>query len=328
MCSSRTPWLTPGVTRLTTTADLRAPEGLDDGARRALLRLLRDAGHTHDGLIVAFFRQEAWGDLEDYLGTVDTVYEADGLGARIREEMRAMPARYEDQYATLDHEKARRMATQAYAPLALLLNMPEADFLSVVAAGVATTPDPFQATGLPGGINKVCARRGVQFRMEGVGAHAAFKWVGDEAVERDAIRPALSALDDPRLHSARRDFDSARQELREGKPSAWKLAVAEGCNAVESGLRALLVEHGLAVPPKADLGTLLKACRAAGMFPESVDGKSVPINHVLGAAGRFGNERGRHGSEVPHDVEPYEAEAVVAAAAVALALIARRLPVT
>jgi hypothetical protein len=309
-----------------TTADLRVPAGLDDGARRAMLRLLRDAGHTHDGLIVAFFRKEVWGDLDDYLGTVDTAYEADGLGARIREEMRAMPARYEDQYATLDHEKARRMATQAYAPLALLLTMPEADFLSVVAAGVATTADPFHAMSLSGAINKVCVRRGVHFQMDGVGAHAAFKWVGDETVERDAIRPALSALDDPRLRSARGDFDSARQQLREGKPSAWKLAVAEGCNAVESALRALLVEHGQPVPPKADLATLLKACRAAELFPESVDGKSVPINHVLGAAGRFGNERGRHGSEVPHDVESYEAEAVVASAAIALALIARRLP--
>ena len=291
-----------------------------------MLRLLRDAGHTHDGLIVAFFRKEVWGDLDDYLGTVDTAYEADGLGARIREEMRAMPARYEDQYVTLDHEKAQRMATQAYAPLALLLAMPEADFLSVVAAGVVTTADPFHAMSLSGAINKVCVRRGVHFQMDGVGAHAAFKWVGDETVERDAIRPALSALDDPRLRSARGDFDSARQQLREGRPSAWKLAVAEACSAVESGLKALLREHGAAMPARQGLDALIEACREAELFPPAVDGGGVPVEQILASPGRFGNRRGRHGSHVPHDVEPDEAEAVVASAAVALTLIARRLP--
>ena len=99
------------------------------------------------------------------------------------------------------------------------------------------------------------------------------------------------------------------------------------CNAVESALKVLLGAHGRPLPASQNLDALLAACRDAGLFPAAVDGKGIPVEQLLTGPGRFGNRRGRHGAgEVPHDVEPDEAEAVVAAAAVALAFIARRLP--
>ncbi len=80
------------------------------------------------------------------------------------------------------------------------------------------------------------------------------------------------------------------------------------------------------MPAKQNLDALIEACRYAKLFPPAVDSGGVPVEQILAAPGRFGNRRGRHGSHVPHDVEPDEAEAVVASAAVALTLIARRLP--
>lgn len=152
--------------------------------------------------------------------------------------------------------------------------------------------------------------------------------VGDPVTETQVLAPALSALDDPRLSGApQEEFTAARAAMREGKPHAYQHAVAMACNAVESGLRVLLAQHDQPIPTKPELGQLLKACRSAHLFPKATNGKGVPVEHLLGAPGRFGNERGRHGAgEEPHDVQPDEAEAVVAAAAVALTLIARRLP--
>jgi hypothetical protein len=312
--------------RRETTAIRRGVTGLDVGARQAMLRILLDGGATHNQMLIAFFRAEAFGDLEDYLAAVQDAWGPVAEQA-IRAEMRAMRERYTDDLR-LDWEQASREAADIYGPIALLTTMPAADFLTLVEVALGQMSDPFRQSAAPATITAICARRGVPYRLVGVGASARFEWTGDAITNEQILEPALSAMDDPRLAGGpRADFDDARKALRDGTPTGRRRAVAEACNAVESALKVLLAEHGRPLPATQSLDALLSACRDAGLFPAAADGKGVPIEQILAGAGRFGNRRGRHGAgAVPHAVELDEAEAVVAASAVALTFIARRLP--
>jgi len=257
--------------------------------------------------VVSRFFSGNWSDLSDYLEGLDQTGQDEAAEAIRLTRDSKMPTRNE--------ESARTVLTY----------MPDGDYLTAVEIVLYAdirlrNVDPYLAA-----INGICKRRGVPYRLTRGGA---FEWVGDPLTETEVLAPALSALDDPRLAGAPQDeFTAARAAMREGKPQSYQHAVAMACNAVESGLRVLLAQHGQQVPAKPELGQLLKACRAADLFPKSTNGKGMPVEHLLGAPGRFGNERGRHGAgEEPHDVQRDEAEAVVASAAVALTLIARRLP--
>lgn len=204
--------------------------------------------------------------------------------------------------------------------------MPDTDFFSAIERRLPNAHTYEAEHQLPK-LQRICERRGVPYTLvadeEG---ECSFEWVGDPVVQEQVMAPARSALDDPRLEAARGDFENAREQLRADMPAARKHAVAEACNAVESGLKILLREHGRPIPERQNLDALIGACREADLFPPATDGGGVPVEQILAAPGRFGNRRGRHGSHVPHDVEPDEAEAVVASAAVALTLIAHRLP--
>lgn len=261
-------------------------------------------GATHGDVLRSFF-DGTWADTRDYF---------EGL-------KRAGHSRV---LAEIDKELDPDLSSNDFATL-LLTSMPDGDFLTASESGLSAQFLPWDFDPVLDAINEVCERRGVPYRISKAGR---FEWVGDPVVEEQVLAPAVSALHDARLSAARSDFDSARQQLREGTPAAQKIAVAEACSAVESGLKALLREHGQEMPARQNLDALIEACRDAELFPPAVDGGGVPVEQILAGPGRVGNRRGRHGSHVPHDVEPDEAEAVVASAAVALTLIARRLPTT
>jgi hypothetical protein len=291
--------------RPTSTSSLRPPGGLDRGARK----LLVEFAHPYpDEIVKAFFQAEAWADTQDYLDGLERVGQA-AAAAVIRSEL----GRTFDPYRDPD-------------PLAVLLNMPDGDFLTAiesVAGGQSGSLFPEARDRA----NRICEQRGVPYRLA-ADTRPKFEWVGDDNVEAEALAPALAALDDPRLAGGPHDeFHEARMALREGRPQSFRRAVAESCNAVESGLKVLLIEHGAPVPDQQNVDALLAACRDVGIFPAAVGQKGVPAEQLLTGPARFGNRRGRHGAgPVPHDVEADEAEAVVASAAVALTLIARRLP--
>ena len=208
--------------------------------------------------------------------------------------------------------------------------LPEPDFLTCIEGGHQLIRSMPARRSFPERANRLCERRGVPYRAEGSVLSIHFVWTGDAIVEQEAVRPALSALDDPRLvPGPGQEFAVARRELREGTPSALRQAVAEACNGVESALEVLLTEHGQPIPAGQGVDRLMGACKAANLFPPAVDGKGVPVEQILLGPARFGDRRGRQGSgPVPHDVEREEAEAVVAAAAVAIKFIAGSLPET
>jgi hypothetical protein len=279
-----------------------------------MLRVLEDAGVHLGQLHGAFFRHGHFADLEDYVRAVGSVW-GDEVAIEILRQIRS----------DKDYEPG---GTPLYPPETFFLAIPEPDFLTAVELGLRMATGPYKGAPLPSLLNRVCRARGIPYRLEGYLSQARFKWIGDSVVSKEVLEPALSALDDPRLaQGPKSEFETARQELRQGTPVALKQAVAEACNAVESGLKVLLTEHGESLPTRQNLDALIEAGRQAGLFPAAVDGKGVPVEQILAGPGRFGNRRGRHGGgSVPHDVTPEEAEAVVSAAAVALTLIAKHLP--
>ncbi len=306
------------MVRPQTTSDRLPRAGLDAGARRALVRALADAGALHSAIVGRFLRREAYADLADYFDAVEASW-----GHAVAEDLRRDVEAFVDQRVddlVLDVESARRHAFDQYGSLAVLLAMPEGDFLTAVEIGATLTTDPMATAALPEYLNQICARRGAPYRVEGTGGKLTLNWHGDSTVYEEAIGPALGALDDARLADGpRREFSQARKELREGTPDTLKQAVAETCNAVESTMKVVLDTHGAARPARENAQDLFNALVSAGLAAKDTE-------ELLLSAARFGNRRGRHGAgPVAHSVTPAEAQGVVAAAATAIVMLSDKL---
>lgn len=303
---------------LATTATRRAPTGLDQGARRAILNALPGAEINYLGLVKSFLADQAYADAEDYLGAVTEVWGAEAA-TRMTASAQTYASRYTDQ-TRLNWEAAEEEAALAYGPLGFLLAMPETDFLSSVEAAIARLSSPYDRAGrIALVINAICQRRGVPYQLRGLPSR--FIWTGDAEIERTALTPARAALDDPRFRDGpKTDFDQAQVELRTGTPAARKQAVTEACSAVESAMKVVLDERGIARPSKATAQPLFELLRDNGVVAKETQ-------ELVLAASRFGNNRARHGpGKVAHFVTEAEAEAAVAAAAVAITFLARQLP--
>jgi hypothetical protein len=285
--------------------------------------MLTDCGVREESIHDLFMRSEHYADLEDYVGALAKVWDPDVATGVLQEILKQ-----DNRTPTPRPILFRNQSDVGYSAAAFVKALPEPDFLTCIEGGNQLIRSIPARHSFRERANRLCERRGVPYRVEGSVLGIQFVWTGDAIVAQEAVQPALSALDDPRLAPGPRlEFASARRELRAGTPSALKQAVAEACNGVESALKVLLTEHGQPIPASQDVDQLLGACKAANLFPPAVDGKGVPVEQVLLGPARFADRRGRRGSgPVPQNVEREEAEAVVAAAAVAIKFIAGRLP--
>jgi hypothetical protein len=273
---------------------------------------------ANDFLILNFLYREVLADLDDYwraLSEVEGKDEAAEVQAAVVAHWRAgLTAAQRQSASTL---RSRREAREAEG---LLRHLPEGDLLSLIETAVAISNSPDIQASAPEAINRICDRRGVPYRISGVGAQARFEWTGDTVVSEQALEPAAAALDDPRLSDGpRAGFDAAAERMRAGTPRSRRQAVSEACNALESTMKVVCAAHGFP-RPKAS---------AKQLFDTLVDHDVVAsemLEAVL-AASRFGNERGRHGDgEVTQEVSPGEAQAVIASSAVAITYLAGFLP--
>lgn len=168
------------MARPQTTGDRFPRTGLDTGARRALVRSLADAGAVADAIIGRFLRREAYADLADYFDAVGASW-----GPATAEDMRGNVEQFVDQRVddmVLDIESARHQAFDRYGSLAVLLAMPEGDFLTALEIGGTLATDPMETAALPEYLNQICERRGAPYRVEGTGGNITFTWHGDSTV--------------------------------------------------------------------------------------------------------------------------------------------------
>ena len=208
-----------------------------------------------------------------------------------------------------------RTAGQEAGQLALLLSMPEPDFRLAVETSLISL-DSLDA--VADRITTICRNRGIPWRLA---PKTGFEWTGDETIERDVMAPALTILNDPRLAlGPGKEFAQARVELKLGTPEARKQVLVEAASAVESMMKVLLVERGIAYDSRDTAQKLFEHLRGHGVI-------AADTERLLLACATPRNKRAGHGAgALAHDVQQHEAEAFVAAAATAIAFLGKLLP--
>jgi hypothetical protein len=286
------------------TASQRPATGMDGGARQLILDTLEGCPER---LVLQGFLRDAYPDLQDYVNAITEVWGEDaatdlGYAVNVRaNEMSTVPAYGEA------HRKEQEIANAA------LLHVPEPDFRLAVHRAVQEqklAANPVER------INTICKRRGIPWEFT---AADGFTWIGDAVVEELAVRPALSAIQDPRFSGAKDHFDAARSELAEGKPKALRQSVHESACAVEAAMKAVLTQRGVEYDERDTAFKLFGGLEDAGIVPKFME------YAVLGAASPR-NKRGGHGAEEPHDVGQDLAEAVLASSAASIAYLQKALP--
>jgi hypothetical protein len=288
------------------TASQRPATGMDAAARKLILNTLDGTSNRS----VAFgFLHDSYADYEDYIAAVRQVWGADAAaevenaGARAANEGSRLVVAVGD-----SQRQEERVAT------AILVTMPEPDFRLAVFEVVQQqqiASDPVAR------ITNICRKRGIPWEFT---VSEGFRWVGDAEIESSAIRPALSAIEDPRLLGVKSHFDSARSELALGTPDSLRQSVHESACAVEGAMKVLLTQRGASYDERDTAFKLFDLLVTAEIVPQ------VMQYSVLAAASPR-NKRGGHGAgEVPHDVPQEMAESVLASAAVAIAYLCKLLP--
>jgi hypothetical protein len=209
----------------------------------------------------------------------------------------------------------RNLTPTDAAALDLLLAMPEPDFRSAIHGYV---PGTVLHISISDRITEICKGRGAPWVYSW---HRGWEWVGDEDIEATVVRPALSAIGDPRFAGGvKSHLDSARAELALGTPIALSQSVHQAACAVESAMKVVLDERGASYGSRATAYKLFDALEAAGIVPTFMKG-------VVLEAATPRNQKGGHGAgAVAHAVAVDDAEAVFAAAAVAIAYLHKQLP--
>jgi hypothetical protein len=284
------------------TASQRQATGMDVGARKLVLKVV--ANVADPSLTLYYLFAGRFGDIDDYVDAVEEVW-----GHAVAQELRDTAGRASEdaiaRFLVLTPSGGQRVEIEVATQL--LLHMPEPDFRQ---AAWKTARGTLRAEALAPHLTEVCRNRGIPWEFD---SEEGFRWIGDHEVETHAVRPALSAVEDPRFAGGvKSEFDSARSELGLGTPTALKQAVFEAGSAVESAMKVLLGNRDLEYGERDT---------ASPLFDRLVDGGIVPrlMEKLVLSAATARNKRAGHGAgAIPHDVPPEMAEAVVASASVAI----------
>jgi HEPN domain-containing protein len=292
------------------TAAQRPATGLDEGARRLIIEAVASVVPVATDRVVGKFFTDRYGGFNDYYAAVEAVW---GYAQRRELEDVVTEAEARAEFHLMD---GPRIPPKVAASVALLAGMPEPDFRLAVEEFVTSIAGLGRK--LAERLTRICRMRGAPWAFDPTDG---WQWVGDELVEMTILRPALSAIEDPRFAGGvRSEFESARNELRTGTPVARKQAVYESGASVESAMKVLLTEHGEQFPETDTAQRLFERLVAVGIVPKYME------RMVLSAATPRNKKAGHGAGAVAHDVSAEDAEAIVAAAAGAIRYLHDRLP--
>jgi hypothetical protein len=277
---------------------------MDVAARKLILNTLE--GCSNQDTLYGLW-EDGYANFDDYTSAVRGVW-GDAPADRLTN---AVKRAADEQPAAVSVGAVRR-GEEAVTEAALLY-MPEPDFRVAVFKAFGRNKLNTTVTR----ITSICRKRGIPWEFNG---SDGFRWVGDAQVEAEAMHPALSAIEDPRLASAKSHFDSARSELALGTPTALPQSVHQSACAVESAMKAVLKHRGVAYSDKDAAFKLFDTLVGAGIVPEF-------MRYCVLAPASPRNKAGGHGAdEAPHNVPQEMAEAVLASAAVAIGYLHKLLP--
>jgi len=212
------------------TASQRPATGMDTGARRLILKALDGCSNR---AVVHWFLEDDYADFPDYTTAVRQVW-----GDAPADRMSNAVARAVNERPTGVSVMGMNGHDEAIAE-AVILYMPEPDFrlaVSEAARQHSLASDPAAR------ITNICKKRGIPWEFT---SNEGFGWTGDADVETSAMRPALSAVEDPRLLGVKSHFDAARSELALGTPTSLRQSVHESACAVEGAMKVLLTQRGV-----------------------------------------------------------------------------------
>jgi hypothetical protein len=278
---------------------------MDKAARQLILNTLE--GCSNRAVMYEFLRDD-YPTFEDYAAAVREVW-----GDAPTDRMSNAVARVASEVSMVVSAASINRREENVAE-AMLVYMPEPDFRLAV---FEATRQHRLASNPVARITSICKKRGIPWEFT---AREGFRWIGDAEVETSAMRPALSAVEDPRLLGVKSHFDSARSELALGTPTALRQAIHESACAVEGATKVLLAQRNVQYDEKD---------AAFKLFDNLVNAEIVPqfMQFCVLTAAPPRNKRGGHGAgEVPHDVPQEMAEAVIASAAVSIAYLHKLLP--
>jgi hypothetical protein len=201
--------------------------------------------------------------------------------------------------------------------------LPEPELVTALELGGRSLADQRgEHPDLFGYLERVFRARGLPYTAS---ATDGIQWVGERAVRKHAIEPALAALADPRLANASEEFDKARGHLRRGE---LKDAGKWAGDAVETTMAILLGAHGHPQPQTKHGTDLVQAkhlfdqlqSTAVGLLTEDRD------KELIYAPMKVRNACGHGAGANPRPPDRAYVEAGVAAAAVAIAYLASKLP--
>ena len=170
------------------TASQRPTTGMDASARELILGTLE--GCSEHAIVAGLFRDN-YPDYADYVDTIREVW-GDDVGDDVGY---ALTVTVNEQSTIPSYGEVHRR--EEVIANALLLHMPEPYFRLAVKIAVQERKI---ATNPVDRINTICKRRSIPWEFT---AADGFAWVGDAEVEELTLRPALSAIQDPRLSGAK-----------------------------------------------------------------------------------------------------------------------------
>ena len=286
-------------------ASPRAATGIDETVRALILKMLK--GVSSAALRDSFFRGR-YANFDDYAAAVSELW-GDGPAHEMRAAM-AQAANYQPIVVSVPTARQKEeMISEA-----MLLHMPEPDFRAAVSevSSVVSYADRTAER-----ISGICKAHGIPWEFT---ASGGFRWAGGERIEDLDIRPALSAIQDPRFAGVRREFDSARSELALGTASSLKRVVRQSGRAVESAMKVLLAQRGAPFSEQATAFDVFDNLEKAGIVP-----KFMRSCVLTGACPR--DRKGERAAGEAPDQVPYElAEEALTSAGVAIAYLHQLLP--
>jgi hypothetical protein len=218
-----------------------------------------------------------------------------------------------------------QMALHDHGHRLALLALPEPEFLTAIEHTVAKYA-PLSKTA------QMSSEALVRYIGAAMEAHAVpfgvnpdgltFRWIGDSVLHKEAIAPALHALQDRRLTAARAEFSDALVKRRAGRASDMRDATHEAANATESVLAVLLSVHDIPAPNNKTASALFNRLAA----PTATSRGAVLPGHVqylVLAAAEIRNHEGGHGQGTTASApSPAMVDAAIGAAASAITLLA------
>jgi hypothetical protein len=263
-------------------------------------------------LIVGAYFYDRFGGFGDYMGAVESVW---GGQARYVLAQAVEEARAEAEFDINSLSVNRQVQAQMAMAEALLRLMPEPDFRQAIEVTLLRLKCLHLAAAR---ITAICRNRGIHWRLD---AEHGWQWIGDEAIEREVMQPALSILNDPRFASGVRvEFEQARTELKVGAPQARKQVLTEAASSVEGAMKVVLDQRGVPYARGDGAQKLFEHLRDAGLV-------SADMERILLGVALPRNRRGAHGAgAVAHEVRETEAEAFIALAATAIVFLGKLLP--